>query len=608
MAKKATTPTAGSAQALATAADEERRLDGSGSNPHPDREGWGAAGSVLLRLTPPGWEGHHHTVPGGHKQIPYWREDNPRRISNLVCREDVDIEDPGGRTHWMWAWGQFLDHQLDLTLESEEVVLVEVDPADPYLSDDKQVAIGFKRSRPAAGTGIRHDVPREHANVLSAYIDGSSVYGNDPDRLAVLLGDGTPFLATSGNDLLPLSDPNNPIPNAQPPGFGGPFFVAGDVRVNEHVVLTSMHTVFVRLHNVRVQQLIDAGETDAEVIFSRARAWVAAVMQFITYCEFLPELLGPGSVQGQWRYEGFKDDVETTISTEFSTAAYRLGHSMLPAAVPISAPVEYAPGASATGHLDLKNAFFRPDLVAANGTGVFLDLLHTEAMQQVDGRVSEGLRNFLFRFPMGDGTGPDFGLLDLAALNIMRGRDHRIARYNEVREGLGLPRIDEYADVGRDVTVSKRLGEAYGSPDDADLWVAGLCETPLAGSVVGETFHTILHDQFVRLRDGDPWFWQNTEHPLLTEDERNDIADGNWTLARVLKATGSLSAAAAATLDDAWNVFNLCGKHLVDCGRSEAGAGSEADSDAPDASPANAGAGEPADVTRVMPGYGNNAS
>lgn len=524
----------GPGEELARAVDSKKPLDGSGNN--PEQDGWGSAGSRLIRLSAPTDDGALHSVPRSRKRIPHWADGNPRTISNLVCREDADIKDPAGRTHWMWAWGQFVDHQLDLTGETEEVIDIEVDPTDPALDGAPNV-IPFKRSTPAPGTGISYDEPREFTNLLSSFIDGSSVYGNDPERLGRLIDGAGPYLRTSGGTdiethLLPRNTADDPADNADPADFGGPadFFLAGDVRVNEHVVLTSMHTIFVRLHNWKVAQ-IEAAEKKqpkakrktTEEVFQHARCWVAAVMQVITYCEFLPQLLGPEALTTDVPYHGFNPGVQTTISAEFSTCAYRLGHSMLPGSIPVPDQIEGEP------RLTLEQAFFRPSLVEKHNVGAFVKALHTESMQQVDTRVTDGVRNFLFRFgPNGD----DLGLLDLPSLNIMRGRDHRIAPYNDVREALGLPRVSSFGEICADPVTASRLQQAYGDVDAIDLWIGGLAEAPLTNAVVGETFHTILLDQFSRLRDGDQYYWENPEHPVLDADEQDDLR--SWTIARVL--------------------------------------------------------------------------
>lgn len=538
--------------------DAAKPLDGSNNN--PAQVGWGAAGAQLLRLSAPTGDGALHSVPRARKRIPHWEDGNPRTISNLVCREDADIQDHAGRTHWMWAWGQFLDHQLDLTGETEEIIDIEVDPTDPGLMGAPNV-ISFKRSTPAPGTGVSYDQPREYINLLSSFIDGSSVYGNDPERLGRLIDGSGPYLRTSGGTeiqthFLPRNAATDPADNADPEDFGDPadFFLAGDVRANEHVVLTSLHTTFVRLHNWKVAQ-IEAAEKklpkakrkSAVDIFQHARCWVAGVMQVITYCEFLPQLLGPDALTTQIPYHGFNSAVETTISAEFSTAAYRLGHSMLPGSIPVPDQIEGEP------RLTLEQAFFRPSLVEKHNVGAFLKALHTESMQQVDTRITDSVRNFLFRFgPNGD----DLGLLDLASLNIQRGRDHRIAPYNDVREGLGLPRVTSFGEICADPVTASRLQQAYGDVDSVDLWVGGLAEAALPGAAVGETFHTILLDQFSRLRDGDSYYWENPEHPVLDEAERADLP--SWTIARVLTTVVSDLDGIEATD----TLFNACAEPI----------------------------------------------
>ena len=58
----------------------------------------------------------------------------------------------------------------------------------------------------------------------------------------------------------------------------------------------------------------------------QARAKVVAELQVITYNEFLPALLGPKAIKA---YKGYNASVNPGISNEFSTAAYRVGHTML---------------------------------------------------------------------------------------------------------------------------------------------------------------------------------------------------------------------------------------------------------------------------------------
>ena len=86
---------------------------------------------------------------------------------------------------------------------------------------------------------------REIPNVITCYLDASMIYGSDEVRSAFLRTFEGGKLTTSENDLLPFNDGTQE--NAG--GNGTYLFVAGDVRANENVGLTSMHTLFVREHN-----------------------------------------------------------------------------------------------------------------------------------------------------------------------------------------------------------------------------------------------------------------------------------------------------------------------------------------------------------------------
>ena len=118
--------------------------------------------------------------------------------------------------------------------------------------------------------------------------------------------------------------------------------------------------------------------------------------------------------------------------------------------------------------------------------------------------------------------------MDLAALNIQRGRDHGLAAYNIWREQCGLRRFQDWSDM-KDVmsaTTVNRLASVYDHVDDVDLFTGGLSERPVVGGVVGPTFACILGQQFLNLRRGDRFWYENSKDKnpgSFTPDQLQEI-------------------------------------------------------------------------------------
>ena len=156
--------------------------------------------------------------------------------------------------------------------------------------------------------------------------------------------------------------------------------------------------------------------------------------------------------------------------------------------------------------LSLRHAFFNPGYISGNGISGIIRGQARHAQQRLDRFIVDDVRNFLF--------GPGFGGLDLASLNIQRGRDHGLPSYNAVRFALGLAPARQFSDVvGRRFLSAQALESAYGygNVDSVDLWTGGLSEPLLPGTSLGETFTIIFVDQFTRLRDGDRFYFENPD-------------------------------------------------------------------------------------------------
>ncbi|MGI9126076.1 MAG: peroxidase family protein, partial [Mycobacterium sp.] len=322
--------------------------------------------------------------------------------------------------------------------------------------------------------------PATTTNNVTGWIDGSMVYGSDATTATSLRGTGGHLLTSAGNNL-PIVD-------------GA--YLAGDIRVQENPDLTALQTVFVREHNRQVDRLTLAHpDWTGDQLYQQARAVVTAEIARITYSEFLPHLLGANAITP---YRGYNPNVDASLSEEFAGAAFRLGHSIVSANLSKTDEQGNQIGDAVT----LKNAFFQEPAAFAADSGAdgLLRHLSNDLSNALDVHIVDDLRNFLF--------GPSAGL-DLAAINLQRGRDLGLGTLNETRAALGLKPYTSFAQITSDATTAAALQAAYGDVNKVELWIGGLAENHLAGAMVGQTFGLIVAQQFQALRDGDRFWYQN---------------------------------------------------------------------------------------------------
>jgi peroxidase len=465
-----------------------RTIDGNGNSPLDG----GRAGSLFLRHSPVAYADGISAPAGGARQ-------SARVVSNLVASQTNNMPDSGNRTDFLWVWGQFIDHDISLTLVGDEPFPVSVPTGDlffdPFNTGVQELL--FDRSDAASGTGTGVDNPRGFQNMLTAFLDGSVVYGSDQVRADALRTFSDGYLKTSEGDFPPYNTGDLPVDTVGPQEPTS-VFLCGDVRANENVGLLSLHTLFVREHNLWATRLaVENPDWTDEQLYQMARKIVGAEIQVITYNFFLPAILGEDALPP---YQGYDSGIDPGIDLMFSTAAYRIGHTMVgPSLSRLDANGQTIP----EGNLALRDGFFRPErLVTEGGPNPIFRGLANSRMQSVDTRVIDDLRNFLF-------GPPGSGGLDLLSLNIQRGRDHGLADYNTVREAYGLNRVTQFSDITSDPTQQIALATAFPNVNDIDPWVGFLSEDHLPGSVTGPTLRAILVDQFTRLRDGDKYFYLN---------------------------------------------------------------------------------------------------
>ncbi|OHB48290.1 MAG: hypothetical protein A2Y10_04185 [Planctomycetes bacterium GWF2_41_51] len=473
------------------AAGEYRTYDGTNNNlKHPE---WGSTGIQLLRTEPDDYADGISEPAGKNRP-------SPRVISNIVIDQDGSMPNTFGRSDYIWLWGQFIDHDLDLTNNAvpPEPFDIVVPPGDPVFdpNDNGGVVIPLNRSEYEPNS-----IPRQQINALTAWLDASMVYGSDITRanwLRTFSGGRLKVTSSEYGDLLPYND--GTVPNGG--GMGTNLFVAGEVRANENANLMAIHTLFVREHNRLANQISAAcpSLTD-EQIYQKARKIVGGEIQVITFKEFLPALLNGDEPN---EYKGYNPKVNPGIANVFSTAAFRLGHSAIsPEVLRIDENMQVIPD----GNLGIVEAFFNPEAISEEG-GIepILRGLANQLHQEIDSFVIDELRNNLFSSS------------DLPSLNMQRGRDHGLPSYNALRGYWGLEMFMTFEDLNPDAEIVSALASVYGDVNNIDAWVGIITEYDNGGSLASGLMHTIIKNQFERIRNGDR-FWYSID-PDLSSSEK----------------------------------------------------------------------------------------
>jgi peroxidase len=486
-------------------ADVYRFIDGSWN--HLGDEERGQAGQPLIRVN---YLTDYQGIHGGILLPP--ARPNARTISNTVSKQTVSTPSARSLSDYIWGWGQFLDHDMSLSTSSAGAA---TNGSAPITIDDPNDPLG---PNPIAFTRSNFVIngDREQVNEVSAWIDGSQIYGSSNARAAALRTNGGTGakLTASANNLLPyntggLSNQNNgPTPASQ-------LFLAGDVRANENLLLTSLQTVFMREHNRLVDRIaIYKPGLTAQEQYNLARKLVGAEIQAITYNEFLPALMGSNAPTAQDYV--YRPDEDGSITNSFSHAVYRFGHSALGDSLLLANN-----NSQATGSMTFASAFFNPNQITNNPTLVDQVLMGAslQKSQEIDLKIVDSIRNVMFGPPGAGGT-------DLMAVDIQRGRDHGIVDYNELRGAYELSTLTGFNQLPTDAATRNALAALYGNKiNNVDAIVAALAETHLPGSSLGPLTTAILANQFERSRDGDRFFYNGNVNGLYTNGVLNsDVA------------------------------------------------------------------------------------
>ncbi|XP_064192034.1 dual oxidase 1-like [Anguilla rostrata] len=518
---------------------EVQRYDGWYNNlAHHSR---GAAGSPLIRLLPAKYsDGVYQPL----QELP-----NPRNISNIAMRGPSGLPSTRNQTVLSVFFGYHVVNEIvDSRLPAcpPEFMHISVPQGDPVFDPNNtgKTMLPFQRGKWAKDTSQSPNNPRTQVNHVTAWMDGSSIYGSSNSWCDALRSFSGGLLASGSDRNFPKRTSNpyfmwtNVDPSTGQHGREG-LYEFGNSRGNENVFTVAEGIIWFRYHNYLASKLQEQQKTwSDEELFQAARKRVVATFQNIAFYEWLPLYLGNQTVP---QYPGYQKHTDPGISPEFQAAAMRFGSTMVPPGVYMrNRTCHYRDiinfDNSTSSAMRVCNSFWNREnrnLLTDQDVDDLIMGMASQIAEREDNIIVEDLRDYMY--------GPlKYTRSDLVALTIQRGRDSGLPSYNQARATFDLPPVSRWEDMNPQLNrtcpeLFRNLAELYGNDiSKLELFPGGLLES---SGAPGPLFSAIILDQFQRIRDGDRYWFENMKNGLFTAEEVQAIR--NTTFHDVIVAVTS---------------------------------------------------------------------
>ena len=493
-----------------------RQLTGQANNPiDPNRA---SLNQPFVRLTPARF-GELNQAANTAAINPIFRGLDPRTISNLIGAQQPDTAPSRQASTLFMAFSQYFDHGLDFLPKGgngtipigNQIPGDRNNPADltrgtiagwtnglplfsnldtPYVDQNQAYgpieAVGqlLRCSDGNQGFGSQllfSSKPDPSApgfcllptlrELLNTHIAAASIFSTDQGAKTLL--EYYPLLQDSNGNYNAsevaklaknfVGSGYNLLIDANPSINALDHIISGDGRDNENVSLTAMHTVWVRNHNYHAAQLATLYSENGiplsqEELFQAAKIVNEAEYQRVIFTEFAQTMLGGQGIRGagEHGFQDYKPEADASISLEFQSMAYRLGHTMIPNDLwimdangapqptplfdlflnptndpsafsidhdrnPATAPLTGQAALSALAQM----GYTPQPGYSQLGTGAILAGIAQQPAEEVDGQMVDAVRNDLVRIRA-----------DLFSQNVARGWDLGMGTLNQIKQGL----------------------------------------------------------------------------------------------------------------------------------------------------------------------------
>lgn len=398
------------------------------------------------------------------------------------------------------------EEMLPEGLTNPSCIPIKMPKDDQFFSQHNVTCIDMVRSQTVTPNNDCGFSAGQQYNAVTAYIDGSFVYGSTKEN--------NDLLRSFENGALIMDEYNILTPS-------GSSFIAGDNRVNQTPQLAYFHSIYFREHNRIANILFQNNPSwDDERTYQETKRIITAMIQHHNYEEWLPAFLGQDVAdEAGLTCEGlycdcYSEDVEGQTLNEFTTGISRFFHLFVPD------NFENIDEAGNVVANRLSDIFFNTEMLKTEYDAVARGLMF---QPKNAGAFPVELINFMFRGQRQAGS-------DLMSMDIQRNRDHGIPPYTQFREFCNLSPVDSFEDLAPSVSDEniEKLRSMYESVHDIDLYVGAGLENYVGSLTPSMSCFTI--EQYKRFKCGDRFFYTNdvNGHPF-TEAQMTQLKSDSFS-------------------------------------------------------------------------------
>ncbi|XP_056428532.1 dual oxidase 1-like [Hyla sarda] len=492
----------------------------------------GSAGCRLLRLMPPAYsDGVYQAMKEPH--LP-----NPRKISNVAMKGPSGQPSQRNRT----VLGVFFGYHVMSEIYGIEklgcpieYLNIKIPAGDETFDPDNtgKVVIPFRRSEWCKQSGNSPNNPRYQVNSVTAWIDGSSIYGPShswSDALRSFSGGKLasgpdPMFPKEASDRMLMWKPVYPFKRGKE-NIG--IYGFGYNRANENPFIQAESIVWFRYHNYLADEFAKKHtQWSDEDLFHHARKWVIATYQNIVLYEWLPVFLQKQVPP----YQGYNQHVDSSLTNEFQVVFQYLSSLVPPGIYARDKTCTFQNITDSSGGIwpvyRFCDNYWRrenPNIKTAEDVDAMILGMASQIAENEDNVVIEDLRDYWY------GT-LKYSRTDYMSNSIQRGRDFGLCCYNRAREYFGLAPITGWQDINPKLyQINKQLFDdlalLYGNKTSKlELLPGAILE---CYGDPGELITAITMNQFQRLRDGDRFWFENKRNGLFTTNEIENIKNTSF--------------------------------------------------------------------------------